>query len=224
MIKTNKVLIAFFLSAVIFSFDVNKSISQVTDIDGNVYKTVVIGNQEWMAENLNVAHYRNGDAIYTLKEMNEKSAWESGCWCYYDNDVKNGKTYGRLYDWYAVNDKSGLAPEGWHIPSDAEWKQLIDYLGGEKTAGSKLKATEIWKSPNIGATNGSGFSALPGGFLSYRQTFFSLTESSFFWSSTVSNNNKELLAWCRYLDYDKSDVIREESYKSAGLSIRCVKD
>jgi len=225
MKKENKVLFVILMIAVIISFGFNKSFSQVTDIDGNVYKTVKIGNQEWMAENLIVEHYRNGDPILTLKEKYESSTSTSdtGAWCYYDNDSKNENPYGRLYEWYVVNDTRGLAPEGWHIPSDAEWTELIAFLGGEKVAGSKLKATILWQNPNKGATNESGFSAIPGGFLTYRLQFLSKGQSCLFWSSTKSKNY-ELHAWSIDLDYDKSVVNRNESFKTEGQSVRCVKD
>lgn len=225
MKQVNEILIVIFIAAIIISFGYNKSISQVTDIDGNVYKTVTIGNQEWMAENLNVGHYRNGDPILSLKEKYESSASASdtGSWCYYDNDSKNENPYGRLYEWYAVNDARGLAPEGWHIPSDAEWTQLINFLGGYKVAGGKLKSTILWQSPNSGATNESDFTAIPGGFLTYRLQFLSKDQSCLFWSSTKSKNY-DLHAWSIDLDYDKSVVNRNESFKTEGQSVRCIKD
>lgn len=226
MKQLNEIQIVILVVAIIISFGFNKSISQVTDIDGNVYKTVKIGNQEWMAENLNVSNYRNGDPILTLKEKYESSASASdtGSWCYYDNDSKNEKPYGKLYEWYVVNDSRGLAPEGWHIPSDAEWKQLIDFLGGEKVAGAKLKATTLWQNPNKGATNESGFNAVPGGFLTYRLQFLSIGECCLFWSSTKANDKNDIWAWGREIEYNKTNVTRFEALKSEGRSIRCVKD
>lgn len=222
MKKTNKILLAIFMIAIIISFGFNKSVSQVTDIDGNVYKTVKIGNQEWMAENLNVGHYRNGDSILKINDKYESSSYETGAWCYYDNDSKNEKPYGKLYDWYAVNDTRGLAPEGWHIPSDAEWTELINFLGGDKVAGAKLKATILWKNPNTGATNENGFNAIPGGFLTYRLQFLSKDQSGFYWSST--EYDKDLHAWSLNLNCNKSDIGHNESFKTEGQSIRCVKD
>lgn len=224
MRQTIKNIIKFFTAVIIFSAIVNKSYPQVTDIDSNVYKTVIIGNQEWMAENLNVEHYRNGDPILQVEEINKSSAFKTGAWCYYDNDLENEKTYAKLYDWYAVNDARGLAPEGWHIPSYEEWQQLIDFLGGDKVAGGKLKATILWESPNTGATNESGFTALPGGFLTYRLQFLSKNQSSYFWSSTKANDKLDIRAWGYAMNYDKSDVNRYEPYKYEGRSVRCVKD
>lgn len=157
------------LNVFILGFILN-SYSQQTEIftdarDDKVYKIVKIGNQVWMAENLNTSHYLNGDSIPQVQDKAEWVALTTGAWCYYQNDAENGKTYGKLYNWYAVNDPRGLAPEGWHIPTDAEWIALIDYLGGTNVAGGKMKqiGTVHWISPNLGATNESGFSALPGG-------------------------------------------------------------
>lgn len=210
--------------AVIVTFSISKTYSQVTDKDGNVYKTVIIGNQEWMAENLNVEHYRNGDAILTIDEKNKTSAFETGAWCYYDNDSKNGNIYGKLYDWYTVNDLRGLAPEGWHIPSDEEWTQLIIFLGGEKIAAGKLKATTLWQSPNTSASNESGFTALPGGFLTYRQQFIAIGENAYFWSSTKSNDSHNMHAWSVGMQYNNSKITKYDDYKDAGFSIRCIKN
>lgn len=224
MTKTNIVFIVSLICAVIFSFDANRSVSQVTDIDGNVYKTVKIGTQEWMAENLTVERYRNGDRILTIDEKNKTSQFDIGAWCYYDNNAENGKTYGKLYDWDAVNDSRGLAPEGWHIPSDAEWAELINFLGGENAAGGKLKAASLWQKPNSGANDEYGFCALPGGFLSYRLDFFSLGESCSFWSSTKANDKLDIRAWCRQLFYNKTSIERSDLYKSECQSVRCVKD
>ena len=178
MKQGNTIFIALIIFTIIFTLRTGKSFSQVTDYDGNTYKTVKIGKQIWMAENLNVSHYRNGDIIPEVKNPDEWSKLTTGAWCYYENDSENGKTYGKLYNWFAVNDPRGLAPEGWHIPTDAEWTHLTEYLGGkeiEKTyqgiyyweiadVGGKLKATTLWKSPNEGATNSSGFTAFPGGY------------------------------------------------------------
>lgn len=206
----------------VFSLVVNKSFSQVTDYDGNTYKTVVIGKQEWTAENLNVSHYRNGDVIPQVTNKEEWSKLTTGAWCYYSNNSENGKTYGKLYNWYAVNDKRGLAPEGWHIPSDAEWTELTDYLGGEEVAGGKLKATSLWKSPNKGGTNSSGFAAFPGGLRHDYGRFSYVGSNGYFWSTSVYDYSR--LAWIRYLVCAGSDVIRFTSFETYGFSIRCVKD
>jgi uncharacterized protein (TIGR02145 family) len=159
----NKVLFKILIVVIIFSFNNNKSFSQVTDIEGNIYKTVLIDNQEWIAENLNVEHYCNGDIIPQIQDENQWKLLTTGAWCYQENNPENGKSFGKLYNWYAVNDPRGLAPKGWHIPSDADYTKLTSYLGGEEVAGGKLKATTLWESPNTGASNESGFTAFPGG-------------------------------------------------------------
>jgi uncharacterized protein (TIGR02145 family) len=184
--KTGKIFFTILMVTLIFSFSINKSISQVTDYDGNVYKTVKIGTQEWTAENLNVEHYRNGDPIPQVQDKDEWAKLTTGAWCYYANTSENGKIYGKLYNWYAINDSRGLAPAGWHIPSDAEWTTLTDYLGGTtkekneggikywiiEVVGGKLKATTLWDSPNTGATNSSGLTAFPGGFRDYNGSYY----------------------------------------------------
>jgi len=207
--------------AIIISFGFNKCISQVTDIDGNVYKTVSIGNQEWMAENLNVEHYRNGDIIPQVQDTDDWFKLTTGAWCYYENNSENGKYYGKLYNWYAVNDSRGLAPKGWHIPCDAEWIQLTDILGGKKVAGGKLKAISMWNNPNTGATNESGFTAYPRGLRDIFGYFSLLGEFGYFWSSS---ENEIIFAWYCELSYEYSGVIRDYYGKNFGLNIRCVKD
>jgi len=213
--------IIFFTVVIIFSVLVKKSISQVTDIDGNEYKTVKIGNQEWMAENLNVEHYRNGDVIPQVQDAKEWSILTTGAWCYYENNSENGKTYGKLYNWYAVNDSRGLAPEGWHIPTDAEWTQLVDFLGGREVAGSNLKATTLWNKPNKGATNNSGFTAFPGGVRNSTGDFVVIGENGAFWSSTEGKTDH---AWYRDLSFDYTGSNRTTNNKKDGFSVRCVMD
>ncbi len=189
--------------------DSGNPVGTVTDIDGNVYSTVTIGNQIWMSENLKVIHYRNGDSIITFE---------------YNNDVNNVATYGRLYKWYAVNDSRNIAPVGWHVPTDAEWQVLADYLGGGAVAGGKLKEmdTTHWIFPNTGATNESGFTALPGGnrFRLFG-SFESMGHYAYFWSSTEASSG---LAWFRDLGYSTSEIFRRGWDKSYGYSVRCVKD
>jgi len=172
----------------------------VTDIDGNVYHTVTIGNQEWMAENL---------------------AYEpsSGNYWAYDNDNSNVETYGYLYDWETALD---VCPTSWHLPSDAEWSTLTTYLGGESVAGGKLKEIGIthWK-PNTAATNETGFTALPGGFRNNSGTFLKIGDYGYWWSATeVSATN----AWNRVMYYDYSVVFRYSNYKEFWYSVRCVRD
>ena len=196
------------------------SYSQVTDKDGNEYKTVTIGSKEWTAENLKVEHYRNGDLIPQVQDEKEWKKLTTGAWCYYENKTENGATYGKLYNWYAVNDSRGLAPEGWHVPSDAEWKELEEYLGEKDVAGGKMKATELWMSPNKEATNESGFTGLPGGY--FEEGKFKLIEKyGCFWSSTEVTT---IGAWCRVLKNNIPDIQRDNNHKRNGLSVRCVKE
>ncbi|HPM99449.1 MAG TPA: FISUMP domain-containing protein [bacterium] len=194
------------------------------DIDGNIYKTVQIGNQIWMAENLKVTHYRNGDPIPNITSSDVWSKLENGAYCCYDNQLANAKTYGLLYNWYAVNDNRRLAPKGWHVPSDKEWQQLGDFLGGEYYGGGKLKekGTSHWRSPNMGATDELGFRALPGGYRYYRDgSFDNLGTTARFWSSSESYSDH---AWYRDLLYTNSDIRRYYYNWQYGFSVRCVRD
>lgn len=220
MKKRNQVILSVFLIVMCFIFGFNNSYSQVTDKDGNTYKTVTIGSQEWMAENLNVEHYRNGDKIPQVQNKDEWKKLTTGAWCYYESSTENGKTYGKLYNWYAVNDSRGLAPDGWHIPSDAEWTALIDFLGGNKDAGEKMKSTELWENIKW-ATNESGFSAIPGGYCDDSYRFKFLGKQSCFWSSTSNNT---VASWIRELHNNIKDVKRDTFSKKYGLSVRCIKD
>lgn len=187
------------------------------------FKSIRIGNQEWMAENLNVDKFRNGDLIPYI-ESNEE--WEKAgsignpAWCYYDNNAENGKVFGKLYNWYAVNDRRGLAPKGWHVPTDSEWNILIDYLGGVYLAGGKLKETGTthWETPNTGATNESGFKALPGGSRKTDLGYFDgISYMGIWWCSTKNEY--------RFMYYQDSFVDRVlwRTIKD-GFSIRCVRD
>ena len=196
----------------------------VTDIDGNVYQTVQIGDQCWMAENLKVKHYRNGDPILHLTDNVGWTSTSSGAYCAYDNNESNVETYGRLYNWYAVDDSRNIAPGGWHVPTDDEWQTLVDYLGGSSVAGGKLKeaGTEHWNSPNTGATNESGFTALPGGYrYGSNGSYYNMGYGGYFWSST---ENYSYYAWYRTLYYGNSEVGRGSSSKQYGFSVRCLRD
>jgi uncharacterized protein (TIGR02145 family) len=189
--------------------------------DPNSICEVKIGNQVWMCKNLDVARYRNGDLIPQVTNPYDLSSFTTGAWCYYDNDTALGVTYGKLYNWYAVNDSRGLAPKGWHIASDPEWTELVDYLGGDAIAGGMLKetGTEHWQSPNVGATNESGFTALPGG-VSNKQ--YKIKSHGHWWTSTMTSFTQAIYI-CITFDY--RDINRyEDGNKSNGYSVRCVKD
>ncbi len=185
---------------------------------------VTIGTQVWMLKNLNVDHYRNGDSIPEVKDATAWANLTTGAWCYYNNDPANGKIYGKLYNWYAVNDPRGLAPIGWLVPSDAECTALTTFLGGRSVAGGKMKetGTSHWRSPNTGATNSSNFSALPGGCRDYGGiTFSDIGGYGVWWSSTELDAT---YAWAQSLDCDHAVVGRYGSSKGYGFSVRCVKD
>jgi uncharacterized protein (TIGR02145 family) len=174
---------------------------------------------------LNVSTYRNGDPI---PEVTDQATWEAlttGAWCYYDNNPANAE-YGKLYNWYAVNDPRGLAPVGYHIPSDAEWTTLTTYLGGETIAGAKLKQTGFchWLTPNYAANNSSGFTAFGGGYRYNTIGFYNLKEYGEFWSSTEYNIDPTARAWTRTLFYTSADIYRSEIYKYQGMSVRLIKD
>jgi|GEM_PF-434496 Immunoglobulin I-set domain./Fibrobacter succinogenes major domain (Fib_succ_major). len=189
-----------------------------TDIDGNVYHGVTIGNQVWMVENLKTTRFNDGSAISLLTP---DSTWAGYCW--YNNDSATyGKIYGALYNWYAVN-TGKLAPIGWHVPTDAEWNTLINYLGDDNVAGGPLKdtGTIYWNSPNTQATNSSGFFALPGGYCDDAGGFSNVGNRGYWWSTwTVDITD----SWYRYIGYDDEYILRSYFKNVYGLSVRCIKD
>ncbi len=195
----------------------------VIDYDGNVYNTVVIGTQEWMKENLKVTHYSNGEFISNISNNSAWSTLTSGARCYYLNDSINySNVYGALYNWYAVSNSSNLCPTGWHIPSIADRTALLTYLGGSNIAGGKMKDTILWTIPNIGATNESGFTALPGGYRYYSNgSFNDLGKKSYFWNSIEIDN---LTAWSYSLYNADTQVYWWNSSKTFGFSVGCIKD
>jgi uncharacterized protein (TIGR02145 family) len=186
-----------------------------------VFKTVKIGGQVWMADNLNVDHYRNGDAIREIKDAGQWSNLTSGSWCYYNSNISNGQVYGKLYNWYAVNDSRGLCPAGWHVPSDEDWTALQNFLGGSEMAGGKLKATTGWNLPNGGANNSSSYNGLPGGCRYVNGSFDAIGNFGYWWSVTENDYDN---AWGRRLSYVNSDLGRNSVSKLGGFSVRCIKD
>ncbi len=197
----------------------------VSDIEGNVYKTVAIGTQIWMAENLKTTKYRNGVSIPLVTTNASWAALTSGAYCLYNNDAASFKaTYGALYNWYAVTDPRNIAPMGWHVPTDADWTTLINYLGNLSIDGSKMKeaGTSHWSDPNTGATNTSGFTGLPGGYrYSNDGVFYYVGLYSYWWSSTENDTTS---AWQRGLYYLDFKVTRDPYDKKYGYSVRLVKD
>jgi len=205
----------------------------VTDIDGNVYTTVVIGEQEWMGENLKVTRYRNGDSIPSFDLEGDWINTSAGAYCYYDNQPTNGDTCGALYNWYAVDDDRGLAPEGWHVPSDSEWKQLEIYIGMNSSdadseeshrgtdEGDKLKSVFGWDDDGNG-TNETGFTALPCGYRSSGGSGFGSLGS---WASFLTTTKKDdSTVWVRILFDDASTVYRGVTHREVGFSVRCIRD
>lgn len=206
-----------------FYLSCDKKKEEVTDIDGNTYRIIKIGEQWWMAENLRVTHYRNDDSI---PHLSKKESWwsaRSPGYCSYNNDESLAKTYGYLYNWYAVNDARGLAPKGWHVPTFSEWEKLINYLGGLEIAGGKMKEKGLdhWFKPNKGASNESGFSALPGGYRYYNGNFVNAGYYASFWSSEKAQYFR---AWEQELQYDNSYANLGWDEMRDGFSVRCVRD
>jgi uncharacterized protein (TIGR02145 family) len=223
----------------------------VTDVDGNVYKTVRIGTEWWMAENLRVTHYRNGGGIQMamtggqpwmagnpiathhpygdeIPLVTDNAAWSTlttGAYCIYDNNESNAEIYGNLYNWYAVADSRGIAPVGWHVPIDAEWQILVDIVGGDLIAGGALKeaGTAHWIDPNTG-TNEFGFTALPGGYRLINGTYRGIGTNTLFWSCTEDPDAFMPFAWYRSLFNSSSSILRLSDSKNIGMSVRCVRD
>lgn len=213
-----------FGSPVSFKIKIAESQNSITDPrDGNVYKTVKIGTQTWFAENLRFA----GNFSQVISPQAWAAIWNNGnptgqaAWAYYNNDPGNNSVYGKLYNWYAVNSGT-LCPQGWHIPNQAEWIILSNFLGGKEVSGGKMKAVTGWEEPNVGATNESGFMALPGGDRWYDGGFIHFGSNGSWWSSTTNIETGQV--WVLELDNDVSDGILSQTYKPTGNSCRCLKD
>lgn len=195
----------------------------VTDVDGNVYHTVTIGTQVWMVENLKTTKYNDGTAIPLVTDGTAWSGLTTPAYCWYNNDEATYKnTYGALYNWFTVN-SGKLSPTGWHVPTDAEWVTLITYLGDSTMVGGKLKETGTahWNSPNTGASNSSGFTALPGGSHYNNGLFYLNGKYGWYLSSTESSSSD---AWHVYMQYNSSQIYRITGSKVIGFSVRCVKN
>jgi uncharacterized protein (TIGR02145 family) len=208
-------------------FNPSVTYGSMTDQDGNTYKTVVIGTQTWMAENLRTTKYQNGDQIPQFTDSLSWSKLSSGAYCDFNN-IKNADfiaTYGRLYNWLAATDSRKIAPTGWHLPTDAEWNLLITFLGGDTLAGDKLKeaGSTHWSNPNIGANNETGFTALPSGWRFNDGGFAILGVFGDWWSSTPSTVYANQ-GWDWAIYYNDIFVINESSENQYGFSVRCVKD
>jgi uncharacterized protein (TIGR02145 family) len=195
----------------------------VTDIDGNVYHIITIGTQEWLVENLKTTRYNDGTPIPLVTDSTGWANLTTPGYCWYNNDAANKDIYGAIYNWYTVN-TGILAPTGCHVPTDAEWTTLTTFLGGESIAGGKLKETGTthWQSPNTGATNESGFTALPGGHRDINGTFSAMGTDGYWWSSTEYGTTGKV--WYRNMNYNYPGVVTVSNNKKNGQSVRCVKD
>ncbi len=195
----------------------------VTDTEGNVYKTVKIGDQWWIAENLKATKYNDDQSILNVTENADWYSLTTAAFCWYNNDEAGYKnTYGALYNWYAVS-SGRLCPSGWHVPSNQEWITLTNKLGGESNAGGKLKETGTahWESPNAGATDVFKFTALPGGFRGSLGAFIDILQHGYWWSSTEFNANQ---AYLQNINYDSGNFGKMTDAKNFGFSVRCLKD
>jgi uncharacterized protein (TIGR02145 family) len=201
----------------------------LTDIDGNVYKTITVNGREWMAENLNVGRFRNGDQIFLVTDNN---GWASSILqpfsCYYQNEVSNACPYGRIYNFYAVTDSRGLCPTGWHVPDNFEWSLLDNALGGNLISGGKMKTigtveegNSLWYAPNTGATNFSGFSAVPGGYRSQFGFYTQKGYGAYYWSGQSAGSND---GWFQQLLYNNSSLTGNIFDGRFGTSVRCIRD
>jgi uncharacterized protein (TIGR02145 family) len=184
---------------------------------------IKIGDQWWSAKNLNTSVFRNGDVIKEAKTNDEwvkAGSANEPAWCYYGNNPENSKDNGRLYNWFAVNDSRGLAPVGWHVASDTEWAVLINTLGGEKNAPTKMKSTTGWED-SFSGTNISGFSAFPSGYRNFNGAFGYFITNAYWWSSTEADSVNALY---HNIYYFTNVVTRDIDKKQVGFSVRCIKD
>ncbi len=194
----------------------------VKDIDGFEYKIVRVGGQTWMSQNLNVTRFRNGDPIMeasTPEEWQRADRERTPAWCYYDNDPANGPVYGKLYNWYAITDPRGLAPNKWRVPNAEEWMRMISYLGGKTKAGDQLKDVSGWKEVGSG-NNKTGFKALPGGNRNDRGNFMGIGNYGYWWTS---QEHASETAEGFDMGYDYEEINKFAFRKNNGFSVRCVR-
>lgn len=194
----------------------------VTDIDGNAYNVVRIGNQCWLDKNLTTTRFKNGTSIQNIPDDSDWANASSPGWCNFENSSSNGNTHGKLYNWSAIGNSAGICPDGWHVATKDEWQTLIQYSAslGSGTAGA-LKSLNLWDAPNDGATNETGFNAIPAGLREDVGTFHDLTHRAVFWTSTQDGSNQAY----SFQMWSNGDFTQEVSYdKKKGHSCRCVKD
>lgn len=234
-----KAIIGKFVIASILLISCNENSQEITHQENEIHFDVIfsedsteitLGDQTWMSKNLKTRTFRNGDSIpiaYSISDW-EKAGWSNTPICgYYDNNPKNGEKYGMLYNWYAVNDKRGLAPEGWNIPSDSAWTDLKSFLKNDKAIGYYLKSATGWVE-NGNGNNSSGFNALPSGWYSDLFTEYrGLGEFTCWWSTNSGSTAKlaqDIAAWTWSVEYSDTELSRLDFYKSNGFSVRCIKD
>lgn len=202
----------------------------VSDVDGNTYKTIILGSQTWMAENLKTTKYRNGNSINTTTSKNQNISSESAPkyqWAYNGIDSLVD-VYGRLYTWYTVVDSRKLCPSGWHVPTENEWSLLIEFM--HNIEGSRLKeaGTNHWTEFNFDTKNESqppsGFNALPGGERTLKGEFYELNRFGFWWTSTIIDDKKSPLAYYKRMENSSRFVYTDFEKMGFGLSVRCIKD
>ena len=222
-----KLILALALTSALFSCKNETTTPNNSGNNTTSYKTVTIGTQTWMAENLKVSKYSDGTTIPNITDDTQWRNNTTGAWAYYNNNAANNAKYGKLYNWYAVskttNGNKNVCPTGWHVPTDAEWTVLTDYLGGESIAGGKMKevGTTSWNDPNADATNTSLFTGLPGGYRSYDGDYDIFGSYGYWWSSTENDTSS---AWNRYLDLNSGAASRANANKEFGFSVRCLRD
>jgi uncharacterized protein (TIGR02145 family) len=197
----------------------------VTDVDGNVYPTITIGKQEWMTANLKTTKYSDGSAIPNVTAASDWAGLGSAAYAFYDNDVANKDVVGALYNWYAVQ-TGKLCPAGWSVPSDDNWSALAATLGGKSFAGGRMKeaGTAHWPSPNTGATNESGFSALPAGCRTLTGSFVFKGENAIWWSSSQKTLSLPLTSYSWDVDDTSTSTAGTASQWQFGDSIRCLRN
>jgi uncharacterized protein (TIGR02145 family) len=199
---------------------------QIIDVDGNLYNTITIGDQVWMEENLKTTRYNDGTPIPMVENYDEWAELTLPAYCWYNNDSLNGVEFGALYNGYVIESEK-LCPEGWHVPTDEEWKALETAVGGADVAGGALKeaGTDFWKTPNTGASNNSGFSARPGGYRSYDGPFNLKRTYGFWWTSSLKSwYGAPPRFLYREIRYNGQDIRMNISEKGSGLSVRCIKN
>lgn len=222
MNQSRKPIIGFVITMLIWINGCTQNQQVVRDIDGNAYRMVRMGNQVWMAEDLRVTHYRNGDPIMHVPQDSLWTVIDFGAWCTYNNQTDS--TSGLLFNWYAIQDERQIAPEGWHIPSIDEVKELVVYLGGDTIAGNRLKSDIpfAWSNAIEPTTHPSGFNALPNGYRDpYLGMFHTRGSNGYWWTQTESY---ELYSWSNRIFNSYANVKREAAQKRCGLSVRCIRD